>query len=103
MSNVNHLLKYLVNSPTLGFAIRSVYRGIFPWLRDRYKSRIDVLKPETNAEKTVYPNLYMLRNNGGNSRSFSNPSYLTNQFSYHKRWHKYGKAFRFFEQTHGYG
>lgn len=53
MSNVNHLLKCLVNSPTLRFAGRSIFRGIFPCLRDLYKSRNDVLQPETNAEKSV--------------------------------------------------
>jgi hypothetical protein len=48
MNNINHLLKRLVNSPTLIFAVRSGHREIFPWLRD-LKSRHDVvLKPATN-------------------------------------------------------
>jgi hypothetical protein len=72
-------------------------RGIFPLLRGLYKSLNDVLKAETNAANCS--NVYMLRNIGRNSRNLSNPFHSTNCFSYHKRWHTFGRAFPLFEQT----
>jgi len=103
MSNVNHVLKCRVNSPTLRFAVRSVFLEEYSRGCGSFINRGMMCWSLKQIQKKVCPILCTLRNNGRNSRSFSNPFYSTNQFSYHKRWHKYGKAFRFFEQTHGYG